>query len=387
MTKQQSKLLQERLAQLNGDERRRLYKRAAAMRKQSRHCAPPARRERGGDEGEGGCAPKRSQESLDRYALRILEEEAEAWGLPNAPKERLTEGLVAGIEQGACTVLLDDGVRVVARLRSALASEQQSRLAVGDRLSLERTEGGEWVVERVLPRRTWLSRPDPHMRHIERVIAANVEPVVIVVSMVAPPLHTGFIDRVLVAAQRGGASPVLACNKLDLAQDAGVESSELAKLGPYREIGIPVVACSARTGAGIDSLSELIAGRLCVFVGHSGVGKSSLLNALMPPLGLTTGAVRTGDGKGRHTTTHSCLYELQRGAMVIDTPGVREFGLGDTDADDLLGGFPELRRHAEGCRFLNCTHTHEPECAVRAAVDAGLVPPERYASYRKLVGG
>ncbi|MBD3178030.1 MAG: ribosome small subunit-dependent GTPase A [Armatimonadia bacterium] len=387
MTQHQKQLLQEKLSQLDQAERRKLYKRAASMRKQSKHTARPKRRERNPDEGNGGWTPKRSQESLDRWALQILQDEAPEWGMEETDEMAGPEGLVAAVEQGRCAVQLNDGASVAAILRSELASEQQSRLAVGDRVILGEAHAGEAVVAKVLPRSTTLSRPDPHHGHIERVIAANVESAVIVVSLIAPPLHPAFIDRVLVAVNRGGSNPIIACNKVDLAEDDDARSRELARLDPYRDIGIPVVACSAHTGEGVDLLLDLIAGQLCVFMGHSGVGKSSLLNALMPDLGLVTNEVRSADGKGRHTTTTSCLYDLRRGARVIDTPGVREFGLGDIGAADLLAAFPEMEPYVPACRFRNCTHVHEPGCAVRGAVEEGLIDGDRYGSFRKLSGG
>ncbi|MCZ6597639.1 MAG: ribosome small subunit-dependent GTPase A, partial [Planctomycetota bacterium] len=157
-----------------------------------------------------------------------------------------------------------------------------------------------------------------------------------------------------------------------------------APLEPLVAAGVQVVACSAESGEGVADLEERLAGRTCVFVGHSGVGKSSLLNALDPELGIKVSAVRESDGKGRHTTSASTLHRLPCGARVIDTPGVREFGLWNLSAEELAGYFPELAKHAAGCRFRDCSHDHEPDCAVRAAVASGGIPAARWRSYLRI---
>jgi ribosome biogenesis GTPase len=156
-------------------------------------------------------------------------------------------------------------------------------------------------------------------------------------------------------------------------------------LTQYRTLGLPVVLCSAATGEGLDGLLDVTAGKLCVLVGHSGVGKSSLLNALDPDLALATGAVSEASGKGRHTTSSSALYELPNGARIIDTPGIREFGLWQQSREELRGYFHEFDAHAPGCRFADCRHTEEPDCAVKLAVEAGAIPAERYQAYRRVL--
>jgi ribosome biogenesis GTPase len=211
------------------------------------------------------------------------------------------------------------------------------------------------------------------------VIAANVDVVVNVVSLKTPPLRPGLIDRYLIAIGKSGAEPLLCVNKIDLLESA----EELDAVRPYQDIGIPVILCSASTGAGLDELSGALAGKLCVLAGHSGVGKSSLLNALDPQLQIATGSVSEANEKGRHTTTSSALYRLPNGATVIDTPGIREFGLWDITRDDLRHYYQEFGAYQ--CAFADCTHVHEPDCAVKRAVASGAISEARYESYARIL--
>jgi ribosome biogenesis GTPase len=219
------------------------------------------------------------------------------------------------------------------------------------------------------------------------VVAANIDAVVIVVSVRSPPLHPRLIDRYLVAIEHGGAGPIIAVNKADLLGPADL-ATELRKLDPYRAAGIPVVVCRAQPETGereIEPLRALLAGKACAFVGHSGVGKSSLANALAPGLALATGVVRSQDLRGRHTTTASTMHHAPGGIRVIDTPGVRFFGLADVTPDELRWMFPEFLPFAPSCHFTDCTHDHEPDCAVKAAVAAGQIAPVRHETYLRLL--
>lgn len=269
------------------------------------------------------------------------------------------EGLVIGVGPGVC------------RLRTAVGDRvcrTKKGVVVGDRVKAD-----EHRVLSVLPRRTVLARNDPRNPRNERALAANVDVVVIVASVHSPPLRTGLIDRYLIATQNGNMLPVVVVNKIDLLGDSG----ELEELKAYDGIGVPVVLCSTRDGRGLEELRSLLEGKICVFTGHSGVGKSSLANALLPGLELRTGDV---EYKGRHTTTASTLHELPGKTLVIDTPGIREFGLFGVDAQDLRHFFPEFEAYAARCNFNDCSHTHEPVCAVR---DAKL---PRYETYVRIYG-
>jgi ribosome biogenesis GTPase len=204
--------------------------------------------------------------------------------------------------------------------------------------------------------------------------------VVHVVSVKAPPLRPRLIDRYLIAIQRGGAQPVICVNKVDLLDDP---SEELARLDVYRRLNVPVIACSTRTGEGLDELRALAEGKTTALVGHSGVGKSSILNAIDERLQLATNELHRR-GTGRHTTSASTLYDFGGGTYVIDTPGIREFGLWDLDRQSLRDYFPEFDEPAESCRFTDCTHVHEPHCEVKERLERGEIDAARYETYLRL---
>jgi ribosome biogenesis GTPase len=262
-----------------------------------------------------------------------------------------------------------------------VAVRQKSALAVGDRVRVS-DESGIWRLQSILPRRTVLARPDPLQKHVQRLIAANVDVVVHVVSVKAPPLRPRLIDRYLIAIQRGGAQPVICVNKIDLL-DAEDRELELERLEPYRDLGVPVIACSVESGEGLDLLRNELTGKMAALVGHSGVGKSSILNALDTRLRLATNTLHKR-GTGRHTTTASTLYDFGGGTYVIDTPGIREFGLWDLDREALRDYFPEFGEAAELCRFTNCTHVHEPDCEVKDRVEREELNEARYETYVRL---
>jgi ribosome biogenesis GTPase len=215
------------------------------------------------------------------------------------------------------------------------------------------------------------------------VLVANVDQLVIVMSLVEPNLKPHLIDRYLAAAQQGELKPVLCLNKADLADP--VELQPL--IGLYAQLGIPVFLCSARTGFGVDRLREQLRGRSTVFSGQSGVGKSSLLNAIQPDLALAVKTVSEVNQKGRHTTTYAQLIKLNFGGWVVDTPGVRQLQLWDARPEEMEGYFPEFRPFVPLCGFPDCTHTHEKGCAVKDAVVRRFVTSRRYHSYLGLFRG
>ncbi|MBK8096032.1 MAG: ribosome small subunit-dependent GTPase A [Planctomycetes bacterium] len=304
------------------------------------------------------------------------------------PRPALSPAAIEGLPRGTVTAVHAGRVEIdfaPARLASAMVNDPEQRLAVGDEVAFEVTDGPPRIVAR-LPRRSVLARPDPGNEHRELVLAANVDLVVIVVAAADPPLRPGLIDRFLLALQRGGAAPLLCVNKVDLLDDAGRARLALM-LQPYEELAVPVIRCSASAGLGIDELQARLRGRTCVFAGHSGVGKSSLLNAIDPAGGRATGAVRDFDGKGRHTTTAAMMRQLSDGTRVIDTPGIRALGLQELTRDELQAAFADLQAFAGGCRFADCSHAHEPDCAVRAAVAAGRLSAARHGSWLRLQAG
>lgn len=287
------------------------------------------------------------------------------------------EVTLLGLSRGWCDAMTDEGEP----LTCALPVELPQAIAVGDRARVGQREGGRWELAAVLPRTSRLSRPDPQDPLRERVLVANIDLVLIVCAAASPPLRPGLVDRLLVAIAMGGARPMLVVNKIDLAPP---ELDEL--LAPYEALGLPVLRVSVRTGQGIDALRERLAGQLCAFVGHSGVGKSSLVNALDPEARILTGEVNERIGRGRHTTTATKLHRLAGGVRIIDTPGVRSFGLWRVEPAQAAAFFPEIAEIAGACRYRDCLHDGEDGCAVDDAVETGTLAPARLAGYRRILG-
>jgi ribosome biogenesis GTPase len=305
--------------------------------------------------------------------------ESGAWG-EAAGIDPQDAAIVISIGSGRCRLFHDES-EFDCVVPPELAVRQKSALAVGDRVVTAMSQG-DCRLTAVLPRRSVLSRPDPLNPHLQRLIAANIDVVIHVVSVKAPPLRPRLIDRFLIAIQRGGAQAVICVNKIDLL-DLDERVRELAVLDPYRALGVPVVACSVKNAEGIAELRALVDGKTCALVGHSGVGKSSILNALDERLDIATGELHKR-GTGRHTTTSSTLHDLGGNTFLIDTPGIREFGLWNLTLETLRDYFPEFAEPGEYCRFNDCTHLHEPGCAVKERAEEGELSGARYAAYVRL---
>ncbi|MEM9372829.1 MAG: ribosome small subunit-dependent GTPase A [Planctomycetota bacterium] len=392
MNPRQRKQAEQALNALPRRERDRIFDEARRRRSDAQKRRRAKARETVDGERVGG---RSRPDPLIDWALRIFvaEQTAKQAGSDQDDAARaLIEGVVVGLSRRWAEVLPSEGDRapVGCRLSAELAGRQQSGIAVGDRTVFSTDTDGDPEIVRVLERRTVLSRPDPRDPRTERVVAANIDAVVIVVSVVSPPLHPRLIDRYLVAVEHGGAEPIIAVNKADLLSTE-LLAEALSRIAPYRDAGIPVIVCRANPETGerdVKALRAALAGRTCAFVGHSGVGKSSLANALSPELGIETGEVRGQDLRGRHTTTSSRMHLIEDMAgeiRVIDTPGVRYFGLADVSPGELRWSFPEFVDHAASCRFADCTHDHEPGCAVKAAVESDVIPPVRYETYIRLL--
>lgn len=257
-------------------------------------------------------------------------------------------------------------------------------IATGDRVRWLPTRPGRGVIEEVLPRATQLSRlqPGPGRLPVEDVIVANPDQALFIFAVQEPAPRLRLLDRLLVIAENNDLPAIICVNKVDLLAD---RSTAHELFGVYQEIGYPVLFTSVQTGEGVDQLRELLRGRLSVLSGPSGVGKSSLLNAVQPELGLATRQISEATGKGRHTTVTVRLWPLDGGGYVADTPGLREAGLWDIEPEELAWHFREMRPYLSDCRFSTCAHTHEPGCAVKKAVDAGLISEQRYDSYCRLL--
>jgi ribosome biogenesis GTPase len=294
----------------------------------------------------------------------------------------VTRGVVLHGTGGAWHVHRDDGEPVVASLRGRVKHGSIVKLAVGDEVMLSRdtTESG-WAITEVLPRRSRLARKEPGRARGERVIAANMDQVIVVFALRQPEPHVAMLDRFLVIAEANTLAAVIVVNKVDLADR--VEARKL--FSAYEKIGYPVHVTSCLTGEGLPELRDELRGRTSVLTGPSGVGKSSLMNTLYPGLGLRVGEISSSVNKGRHTTVGAFLHPLPDGGFVVDTPGLREIGLWGVPSQGLDACFPELRALRDQCRFADCSHLVEPECAVREALAGGNVDASRYASYQKLL--
>lgn len=275
------------------------------------------------------------------------------------------------------TLIVEDAT---GQLHRCTARQNLGRLACGDRVIWQDAETGDGVVVAVNERHSLLSRPDHAGR--PRPLAANVDSVAVVLASTPEPSEY-LIDRYLIAIAAIGARGLLILNKVDLLDDSAL-AAFAERLAPYRRIGYPVLTASSRTAHGLDEVRIWLKDRTSLLVGQSGVGKSSLVKTLLPDREIRIQAVSAATGHGTHTTSASTLYHLPDGGDLIDTPGVRSFELGAIDAGDLERGFPELKPYIGRCRFSDCRHEIEPDCALKIAVACGAIAPRRLASYLQL---
>ncbi|WP_148235752.1 ribosome small subunit-dependent GTPase A [Thermaerobacter marianensis] len=313
-----------------------------------------------------------------KYRARLEQEQGGHAGpggddAPLAVSGNASTGVVCEVRSDTCVVIAGE---------RCYESLTRVPVVVGDRVRFA-AEGNYAVILEVLPRKSKLvrMRGDATRRSAfskeEHVLAANVDVAVIVASAAAPPFHPRLIDRYLIMCQYGGIRPIICVNKIDLV-------TTRPDLSLYTDMDIPVVYVSALTGAGMERLKEHLRGRCSVLTGKSGVGKSSIFNALLRETIQRVGEL-TRTGRGRHTTTSSLMYRLDHDTFIIDTPGIRSLGLWDIDPDSLRLYFPDFLPFATACRYRDCSHTHEPDCAVKEAVSRGGVAPGRYESYRRLM--
>lgn len=296
--------------------------------------------------------------------------------IPEVDPAACLEGRVLEVKGLISRVRTRDG-RVyqcaVRRLLKTLSTDQRHIVAAGDRVQF-RPDGDEGLIQRVEQRTSVLSRTSRRQQH---VLVANVDQVLVVASVAEPGLKPHLIDRFLVAADQVGIEPIICINKIDL-----IDPGPLQPLvGVFCQMGYEVLQVSATTGFNIELLKSRLSDRESVVVGQSGVGKSSLLNAIEPGLELRTAEVSGETQKGRHTTTTAKLLALSFGGFIVDTPGIRQFQLWDVTAEEVAGLFRDIRPFVDRCRFPNCTHTHEDDCAVKASVADGRLDARRYESY------
>jgi len=281
-----------------------------------------------------------------------------------------------------------DGRIVECRLRGRIrlgGSRSTSPVTVGDEVDYVVETGGEAVITAIHPRRNYIIRRASNLSKESHIIAANVDQAMVVASLVEPATSYEFIDRFLVTCEAYHIPATVVLNKIDLVEGAPGSLEEF--FGVYRGAGYPVMGVSATRGDNLDALGEALRGKTTLIAGNSGVGKSTLIHAVEPTAGVRTGEVSTSHHKGKHTTTFSQVYPLAGGGYVIDTPGIKGFGLVDLDGRELCRYFPEMMRFAPFCRYYNCTHDHEPGCAVVEAAERGDVSEHRYESYLKMLEG
>lgn len=294
----------------------------------------------------------------------------------------LRTGRVVRVDAKVVHVDLEDEV-LQATPRGALfetLDRQKNPIAVGDRVTVS-TDGDPVAVEEVLPRDNYLGRTASSHDPREQVLVANVDQLFVINAVRKPEFSSHRTDRILAACEWHEIPAVLVLNKIDLAKEGEAE----ALRATYETIPVPILETCAEDGRGVDELIERMRGKTSVFYGPSGGGKSTLVNRIQPGLNLKEGRISAYWKQGRHTTSFSRLHALDIGAWVVDTPGIRVFRLFDVPRSVVRDLFPDLLRYQEGCRYPGCTHDHEPECAVRAAVDEGELSDTRYASYLELL--
>jgi ribosome biogenesis GTPase len=301
--------------------------------------------------------------------------------MPAIDRDRCLPGRVLRVQGLVSTVRLEDGTLrrcAIRRLLKTLSTDQRHVVAAGDRIWLRPEGTDEGIIEWIEPRHGLLSRNSRGRQHI---LVANVDQFLVVASAAQPRLKPNLIDRYLVTAEKWQIEPILCINKIDLVDPADLQPI----VGVYSQLGYRVLLLSATAGWGIAHLRRLLRGRETAVTGQSGVGKSSLLNALEPELELRVQSVSEESQKGRHTTTTAELIPLSMGGYVVDTPGIRQFQLWDVAAEEVAGFFRDLRPLVSQCRYPDCTHTHEEPCAVKDAVADGFIDTRRYESYLQIV--
>lgn len=256
-------------------------------------------------------------------------------------------------------------------------------VVVGDRIMYETDASGESVITEVLPRRNYIIRRASNLSKESHILAANIDQAILVATLFNPETSYEFIDRFLVTCEAYHIPVTIVLNKTDL---AAAQPQALAEfLDTYALAGYPVIQTDALGGQGIGTVKNLTKNKTTLVAGNSGVGKSTLIRAIEPSAQVRTGEISGAHHKGKHTTTFSRVYPLTGGGYIIDTPGIKGFGLIDIGSEETCRYFPDLNRYASGCRYYNCTHTHEPDCAVEKAVETGKIAMRRYESYLKML--
>ena len=294
------------------------------------------------------------------------------------------KGIVIKSTGSSYVVMCSDGSRYECRLKGKFKIKGISStnpLSVGDHVHFELPgDKSVGMIIKIEDRHNYIVRRSTKLSKRQHIIACNIDQAVIVVTLAFPKTSTGFIDRFLLTAEEYHIPAFIVFNKVDLYPDEYDEYlKELTQL--YESIGYGCIATSAQTGEGTEELKNLLKDKINLFIGHSGVGKSALINKIQPGLNIKLGEISLYHLKGQHTTTFAVMHPLTFGGFIIDTPGIKEFGMIHVKPEEIAGYFPEMRALLPQCKYYNCTHTHEPGCAVLDALDRGEIDPSRYHNY------
>lgn len=288
---------------------------------------------------------------------------------------------------GSWYQVLLDGKMVMARLKGKFKLDEldtTNPIAVGDFVTLEKTVNNEYIINEIHPRHNYIVRQSPRNKHQRHIIASNVDQALLIVTIAQPRTSLGFIDRFIAAAESFHIPVKIVLNKTDLIREKEQEQADYLK-AVYNQLGYTVIEASTVTGQGIDVIRETLRDKTTLVAGHSGVGKSTIVNAINAELNLKTGKISEKWGKGMHTTTFATMFEIMPDSFIIDTPGIKEFMLLQVEPEEVSGYFTDIKQYAEGCQFNNCLHRNEPNCAVKEAVENAKIAPTRYENYLNII--
>ena len=285
-------------------------------------------------------------------------------------------------------VMTDNGNIIKCRIKGKIRLDELKHtnpVAVGDQIEFEMEEGREeGVIKKIIPRRNYIIRKSSNLSKQTHIVAANIDQAIIVASLVQPKTSLGFIDRFLLTTEAYHIPAIIVFNKSELC-GGGLKDILNDTLSIYQNIGYKSLCCSVKKNINIDLISELMIDKTSLMMGHSGVGKTSLLNLIEPTYQLRTDSISDFSGKGKHTTTFAEMFKLTKGGFIIDTPGIKEFGVVDFKPDEISHYFKEMQPYIGSCKFNNCKHVTEPECSIINAVNNGHIRPERYESYLSIL--